>query len=66
MNALEGAAWEAHEFFTKLGIPYAIIGGLAVQYWGEPRFTQDIDLTVSAPLDNLDNFVLRILDRWGS
>jgi hypothetical protein len=64
MNALEGAAWEAHEFFTGLGIPYAIIGGLAVQYWGEPRFTQDIDLTVSAPLDELNEFVQRILDRF--
>jgi hypothetical protein len=30
---------------------YAIIGGLAFQWWGEPRVTKDVDLTVVAPLD---------------
>lgn len=35
---------------------------MAVQFWGEPRFTQDIDLTVSAPLDGLEKFVQHILD----
>jgi hypothetical protein len=64
MNGLEMAAWEAHEFFTKQGIPYAIIGGMAVQYWGEPRFTQDLDLTVSAPLEDLNDFVQRMLDHF--
>lgn len=47
-----------------LGVKYAIIGGMAVQYWGEPRFTQDIDLTVSAPLDDLEGFIQRILDHF--
>lgn len=28
------------------GIPYVIIGGLAVQHWGEARFTRDIDITL--------------------
>jgi hypothetical protein len=28
------------------GIPYAIIGGMAVQRWGTPRLTQDVDLTI--------------------
>ena len=45
MNASAEAAWQAHTFFTEQGIPYAIIGGIAVQYWGEPRFTQDIVVT---------------------
>lgn len=62
MNSREFAALEAHEFFQNIGAEYAIIGGMAVQFWGEPRFTQDIDLTVSAPLDGLEEFVQRILD----
>lgn len=33
MNALEQAAWEAHQFFTEQSVPYAIIGGMAVQHW---------------------------------
>lgn len=64
MNAHELAAWEVHQFFTALGIPYAIIGGTAVQFWGEPRFTQDIDLVVSAPLENTAGFVQKILDHF--
>jgi hypothetical protein len=30
------------------GLPYAIIGGHAVNIWLEPRFTADVDLTVAA------------------
>jgi hypothetical protein len=26
--------------------PFCIIGGLAVQHWGEPRFTKDVDFTI--------------------
>jgi hypothetical protein len=25
---------------------FCLIGGVAVQRWGEPRFTQDVDLTL--------------------
>ena len=34
------------EAFRKAGIPYMIFGGQAVLIYGEPRFTQDIDVTV--------------------
>ena len=64
MNARSKAAWQAHLFFTDQGIPYSVIGGIAVQYWGEPRFTQDIDLTISAPLDDLTSFIGLILDNF--
>jgi hypothetical protein len=40
MNQRESAAWEMHCFFDHLEVQYVIIGGLAVQHWGEPRFTQ--------------------------
>lgn len=40
------AAWATHLACGEAGCPYAIIGGVALQYWGEPRFTQDLDLTV--------------------
>ena len=64
MNARSMASWQAHTFFTDQGIPYAVIGGIAVQDWGEPRFTQDIDLTISAPLDDLTSFIGLILDNF--
>jgi hypothetical protein len=66
MNTREEAAWEVHTFFSELGVPYAIIGGMAVQRWGEPRFTQDVDVTVAAPLDDLEGFVRAIVARFTS
>ena len=62
MNGLEQAAWEIHNFFSDQDIPYMVIGILAVQYWAEPRYTQDVDLTVSAPFAGLTEFIGQILD----
>ena len=65
MNAQEAAAWEIHEFFQSLGLSYAVIGGLAVQWWGEPRVTKDVDLTVAAPLDQPSTvFIQQVLNRF--
>jgi hypothetical protein len=33
---------------TRAGVPYALIGGHAVNVWLEPRFTADVDVTVQA------------------
>jgi hypothetical protein len=65
MHEQETAAWELHEFFRSLGLPYAVIGGLAVQWWGEPRVTRDVDLTAATPLDQPSSvFVQQVLDRF--
>ena len=65
MNEQEAAAWEVHQFFQSLGLPYAVIGGMAVQWWGEPRMTKDVDLTVVAPLDQPSSVLVRqVLDHF--
>jgi len=64
MNEREAAAWEVHNFLQSLNVPYAIIGGMAVQFWGEPRMTQDVDLTVAAPLDDPGTFIRQIVERF--
>lgn len=46
MSELLEAASEVHRFLSGQRIPYAIIGGIAVQRWGEPRFTRDVDVTI--------------------
>lgn len=46
MNSQIEAAIELHKFFVREGIRYAIIGGIGVQWWGEPRFTRDVDVTI--------------------
>ena len=40
------AAWQLHQFLQARDIPYMIIGGIAVQRWGEPRFTRYLDALV--------------------
>ena len=52
MTQQSEALWELHLILSNNAIPYAIIGGIAVQHWGEPRLTQDIDLTILVPLDD--------------
>lgn len=65
MNEQEAAAWEIHQFFQSLTLSYAVIGGLAVQWWGEPRVTKDVDLTVVAPLDQPSSvLVQQVLDHF--
>lgn len=63
MIANEQAAWEIHQLLVELNAPYAIIGGMAVQYWGEARFTKDVDLTVVVPIEEQERFVQALVDR---
>lgn len=42
------AAVAVEKTLTNLGLPFCFIGGIAVQRWGEPRNTLDLDLTVVA------------------
>jgi hypothetical protein len=63
MKTVEQAAWEVHQVLDELKLPYAIIGGAAVQIWGEPRFTKDIDLTVLAPVEHFSETVEKLLTR---
>lgn len=44
------AAWEVGNFFSQRNIPYAVIGGLAIQAWGQARLTKDADMSIAAPL----------------
>lgn len=59
-------AWEVHQFLAGESVPYAIIGGIAVQHWGEPRFTRDVDVTILVPLGGEEPVVTRILATFPS
>lgn len=58
------AAEEIALFLEKRNVPYVIVGGLAVQYWGEPRTTRDVDVTVMVPADHLEDFLNKTLKRF--
>ena len=49
MNALLATAAEIQNFLRQAGERFCIIGGVALQRWGEPRFTRDVDLTLLCP-----------------
>jgi hypothetical protein len=44
------------EIVDRLGIPYLITGSMATIAYGEPRFTNDIDVVVPLRLDQVDRF----------
>lgn len=46
MNPLFAAALELQRFFEARRWRFCFIGGLAVQRWGEPRLTLDVDCTL--------------------
>ncbi|MGH7826242.1 MAG: nucleotidyl transferase AbiEii/AbiGii toxin family protein [Candidatus Binatia bacterium] len=60
MTLAEGVV-EVASFLGKERIPYAILGGIAVQHWGEPRATLDIDVVVLVPPEREDEFLNAVL-----
>jgi len=45
------AAILMHELLETHQLKYAVIGGIALQFWGEPRFTRDVDITVEGRME---------------
>jgi len=66
MNALFAAANEVCGFLSEQGWDYCLIGGLAVQCWGEPRTTLDVDLTLLAGWGKEEEYVVPLLARFES
>lgn len=53
------AAW-----LERRGVHHFFIGGIALQYWGEPRLTHDVDVTVLVVPEGLETFVEETLRRF--
>lgn len=66
MNSQLNAILEVHRFFTKEKIPYVLIGGIALQHWGEPRFTRDVDITILVNFGEEEVVIRKILSRFPS
>jgi len=58
---LIGAAIEISAWLTQHNVPHFFIGGLAVQYWGEPRLTADVDLCAVTDMSTADALVQGLL-----
>ena len=57
MNPIFAAALEIQEFCGSRGWRFCFIGAIAVQRWGEPRLTQDADLTLLTGFGGEERFV---------
>ena len=51
---------EIHTFFSKSGIKYLIIGGIAVSLLSESRFTGDIDILSVFPEEGIEDFFKKV------
>jgi len=61
MNPLFEAAREIQDFMSGKGWKFCIIGGMAVMRWGEPRTTQDVDITLLTGFGHEEDFVQPLL-----
>ena len=50
-------AVEVHRLCERRGWEFCLIGGIAVQRWGNPRFTVDVDLTLLTGYGSEERFV---------
>ena len=62
MNELLEAAKQLQDVVLAEGWKFCFIGGLALQRWGEPRFTRDVDITLLTGFGNEETYVDRLLE----
>ena len=64
MHELVDAGLLLQEYFESQNWQYCFIGGLALTCWGEPRLTQDIDLTLYTGFENEERIIDNILSHF--
>ena len=64
MNPIFRAAVDVQRFCDDQQWRFCIIGALAVIRWGEPRLTQDVDLTILTGFGGEDRYVDALLRRF--
>jgi Nucleotidyl transferase AbiEii toxin, Type IV TA system len=58
------AAGELQRFCEAEGWRFCFIGGLALQRWGEPRETVDVDLTLLTGFGSEEPFIQKLLQKF--
>ncbi len=64
MNPIFEAALEIQKACQEAGFRFCFIGGLAVQRWGEPRMTLDVDVTLLTGFGGEAHYVDALLGRF--
>jgi hypothetical protein len=66
VNALFTAVVDIQALCATQGWKCCVIGGVAVQRWGEPRQTRDVDLTLFTGLGHEEQFIDPILAHYAA
>jgi hypothetical protein len=62
MKDVDEALSDAVAILERLGMTYAVMGGLAVRIWSIPRATRDVDLTIAASADDIKRLATEFED----
>jgi hypothetical protein len=63
-NQLLSTCDRVEKVISSLGWQFCFIGGVAIQRWGEPRFTADVDLTLLTGFCEEEKFITELLLRF--
>lgn len=66
MIELFQVAFKVQRLFVKYSWKFCFIGGLALQRWGEPRVTQDIDVTLLTGVGDEEKYVRVLLNHFSA
>jgi len=66
MKQIVEAAKEIQDFIENLNWKFCFIGGVALQRWGRPRLTNDIDLTLLTGFGNESDFLDTLVQKYQS
>jgi len=66
MNPVLDAALEIQRFVQERGWRFCVVGGLAVQRWGEPRATQDVDISLLTGFGAEEPYIVELLAHFES
>jgi Nucleotidyltransferase of unknown function (DUF6036) len=64
MNDLLETAQSLQAFCDRQGWSLCIIGGIAIQRWGEPRVTRDVNVTLLTGFGDEDKFIRVLLEQY--
>ncbi|HXH71102.1 MAG TPA: nucleotidyl transferase AbiEii/AbiGii toxin family protein [Pyrinomonadaceae bacterium] len=63
INLVEEAK-KMQDFCDENGWKFCFIGGLALQTWGEPRVTEDVDLTLLTGFGSEESYIETLLETY--
>ena len=66
MNTIFAAAADVQQFCDSQNWRFCFIGRLAVIRWGEPRLTQDVDLTILTGFGGEEHYIDALIQRFST